>query len=501
MTGSLLQLVAVGNEDYFFIGNPQISFFKRVYLKHTNFSIERTEIYNDGRQQFKDAKTYIFNINSEYGDLLYYSVFHIKLPEIYADTNYQFRWIENLGNNIIEECSIFINDILVEKIESPFLHLNNSLHLNTNSKNIYNKLTKNVPDVHNPSCDGEYPYSSTNKNYITEPDKYHLLNKHYSELPSIDAQTLYIPLPFFFNRIKEFFIPMVLLRKSNIKIVVKLRSLHELYTIGYPRSITTGGIKEYYLHQSFSQKSTKSIYDFVKDSRSFLDCDIKLYNHIIFLEAPERNLLSKNTLTNLITIPKKYSFGGCHGTKLIALKNKDLIDKIYIIPRRDDVKERNQWMNNSIYDYNAFNMHEHFNVTDKSKLVNYWYYRHPQEIPEITKNNIDYFKDPYIIKRLSVKLNGNIFDEIVEPVFLYNANKFESFANNYLRDIIIYKFSEFPLEYQPSGHFNLNSVTKFELELEFKDTAKDIKKYNFDVDIILMTYKNIIFGKDTVSIV
>ena len=63
MTGSLLQLVAIGNEDYFFIGNPQISFFKRVYLKHTNFSIERLEVHNEGKQQFRDNKTYTFNIN------------------------------------------------------------------------------------------------------------------------------------------------------------------------------------------------------------------------------------------------------------------------------------------------------------------------------------------------------------------------------------------------------------------------------------------------------
>ena len=320
MTGSLLQLVAIGNEDYFFIGNPQISFFKRVYLKHTNFSIERREIYNEGRQQFKDNKTYTFNINSDYGDLLYYTVFHIKLPEIYSDTNNQFRWIENIGDNIIKECSIFINDTLLEKIEAPFLHLSNSLHLNYNSKNIYDKLTKNINELHNPGYKGEYPYSSSNKNYTTSPDNYLLLNKHYSELPSIDKQTLYIPLAFFFNRIKEFFIPLVLLRNSTIKIEVKLRSIHDLYTIGYPLSDSaTGTTKDYYLHQSFSKISVKNIYDFVKDKNCFLDCDIKLYTYIIFLEYQERKLLSQNTLTNLVTIPRKYNFSGLSGTKLVRV--------------------------------------------------------------------------------------------------------------------------------------------------------------------------------------
>ena len=501
MTGSLLQLVAIGNEDYFFIGNPQISFFKRVYLKHTNFSIERLEIYNEGRHQFTGNKTCTFYINPDHGDLLYYTVLHIKLPDIYSDTDYQFRWIENLGNNIIEECSIFINNTLIEKLESPFLNLNNSFDLNENSKHIYNKLTKNVKDTYNPCINGEYPFSSNISGYSTTPNDYLLLNKYYSELPSIDKQTLYIPLPFFLNRIKEFFIPLVLLRNSTIKIEVKLRSVHDLYTIGYPTASTTGGPDEYYLHQSFLKNPTKNIYDFIKNKNVFLDCDIKLYNYMIFLESREISLLSKTPLTNLVTIPKKFSFIGLTGTKLIKIKNKDLIDKIYIIPRRDDIKERNQWSNNTIYDYDTFQVRDHLNETDASKLVKYWYYRQPTEIPEITKDNIDYFNTSHIINKLTIKLNGDTLDELDDPGFLYNSNKFESFANNYLRDIIIYKFSEFPLEYQPSGHLNLNSLDRFELEFEFKNNRKDLKKsYNFDVDIILMTFKNIIFDQDSVTI-
>ena len=380
--------------------------------------------------------------------------------------------------------------------------MNNSLTLNDNSKSIYNKLTKNIGETYNPCINGAYPFRSVNKTYTTSPDNYLLVNKHYSELPSIDEQILHIPLPFFLNRIKEFFIPLVLLRESTIKIEVKLKSVHDLYTIGYPTSSIDGGPKDYYLHQSYSKNSTKNIYDFIKNKAILLDCDIKLYNYVIFLESRERSVLSKNPLNNLVTIPHKFSFIGLNGTKLIQIKNKDLIDKIYIIPRRDDIKDRNQWSNNSIYDYSTFEVRNHFKEIDAPKLVKYWYYRKPVEIPKITEDNIDYFNTPHIINKLTIKLNGTILDELDDPTFFYNSNKFESFANNYLRDIIIYKFCEFPLEYQPSGHFNLNTLDRFELELEFKDTKKDFKKpYNFDVDIFLMTFKNIIFTKDNVSIV
>ncbi len=43
MSGGLLQLVAYGSQDVYLSGNPQITFFKVVYRRHTNFAIEAIE--------------------------------------------------------------------------------------------------------------------------------------------------------------------------------------------------------------------------------------------------------------------------------------------------------------------------------------------------------------------------------------------------------------------------------------------------------------------------
>ena len=40
MPGGLLQLVAYGAQDIYLTGNPQITFFKVVYRRHTNFALE-----------------------------------------------------------------------------------------------------------------------------------------------------------------------------------------------------------------------------------------------------------------------------------------------------------------------------------------------------------------------------------------------------------------------------------------------------------------------------
>ena len=68
MTASLLQLVAIGSEDYIICGNPQITFWKNVYLKHTNFSFERLEILpkTPSKYNYDSYTEVVFDINSNY---------------------------------------------------------------------------------------------------------------------------------------------------------------------------------------------------------------------------------------------------------------------------------------------------------------------------------------------------------------------------------------------------------------------------------------------------
>ena len=48
MGGGLMQLVAYGAQDIYLTGNPQITFFKVVYRRHTNFSMESIQQTLDG---------------------------------------------------------------------------------------------------------------------------------------------------------------------------------------------------------------------------------------------------------------------------------------------------------------------------------------------------------------------------------------------------------------------------------------------------------------------
>ena len=74
MGGGLMQLVAMGAQDVFLTGNPQITFFKVVYRRHTNFSKECI------RQEFTGSGTFGSSLSctlSRNGDLV---------QEIYLNT-------------------------------------------------------------------------------------------------------------------------------------------------------------------------------------------------------------------------------------------------------------------------------------------------------------------------------------------------------------------------------------------------------------------------------
>jgi hypothetical protein len=67
MGGGLMQLVAYGAQDIYLSGNPQITFFKVVYRRHTNFSMESIEQTFNGSAGFDRKVTCTISRN---GDLI-----------------------------------------------------------------------------------------------------------------------------------------------------------------------------------------------------------------------------------------------------------------------------------------------------------------------------------------------------------------------------------------------------------------------------------------------
>ena len=107
MGGGLMQLVAYGAQDIYLTGNPQITFFKVVYRRHTNFSMEAIEQTFDGTADFGRKSTVTVTRN---GDLLsrIYLEHKSTFTHPVTSTMRNLGLVEHYGHSLIKECEIQI---------------------------------------------------------------------------------------------------------------------------------------------------------------------------------------------------------------------------------------------------------------------------------------------------------------------------------------------------------------------------------------------------------
>ena len=104
MGGGLMQLVAYGAQDIYLTGNPQITFFKVVYRRHTNFAVESIEQTFNGSAEL--GKKFSCTI-SRNGDLLHRVYLEVELADENSgavDTLYGFDLIDYVELEIGGQC-------------------------------------------------------------------------------------------------------------------------------------------------------------------------------------------------------------------------------------------------------------------------------------------------------------------------------------------------------------------------------------------------------------
>jgi hypothetical protein len=112
MGGGLMQLVAYGAQDIYLTGNPQITFFKVVYRRHTNFSMETIQqTFNGGVA----ASAVVTATISRNGDL-------VHKMYVTSDTNA----VTN-GSAIVTECELEIGGQRIDRHYTEWMQVWNEL--------------------------------------------------------------------------------------------------------------------------------------------------------------------------------------------------------------------------------------------------------------------------------------------------------------------------------------------------------------------------------------
>lgn len=206
-----MQIVAYGAQDVYLTGNPQITFFKVVYRRHTNFAVESIEQYFNGAIDFEKKNMCEISRN---GDLITQIYLKTVLPEVQFTGDFskfghvEFAWIRRIGHFIIDEVELEIGGTQIDKQYGLWLDIWYELSHEVGKEYGYAKMIGDVPELTTISTlSWDVP-----DNNVLKP-----------------SYVLYTPLQFFFNRNNGLALPLIALQYHQVRIYVRYRRADECY--------------------------------------------------------------------------------------------------------------------------------------------------------------------------------------------------------------------------------------------------------------------------------
>ena len=238
MGGGLMQLVAYGAQDIYLTGNPQITFFKVVYRRHTNFSMEHIEQTINGIPDWSSSVQFII---SRTGDLLHkMNLEWAKPTEIYAP---ETRIPHNMGHYMIEHITLDIGGTEIDRIFGHWMEVHSRLTIPNTSKVIGAYSREMINTISDPHPTGTINPESRFKNSISNDlaNTIHQ-NTHFQQMTGaggVEGQSisgdlnegelpgfLQIPIPFYFCKNPGLAIPLIALQYHDVSVKIKLKDNH-----------------------------------------------------------------------------------------------------------------------------------------------------------------------------------------------------------------------------------------------------------------------------------
>ena len=213
MGGGLLQLVAYGAQDVYLTGNPQITFFKVVYRRHTNFAIEAIQQTPTGGSTFGSRATFQITRN---GDLIHRVYFNCKVKN---NSTSKIALVPNFGQKLLKTIELEIGGQRIDKHYSEWLYIWNELSLPVGKREGYYTMI------------GANPYNVAVR------------------LSSEAEREIFVPLEFWFCRNVGLALPLIALQYHEVKInieyetatnMVDATTLYRNYT--YEEDIIASGV-------------------------------------------------------------------------------------------------------------------------------------------------------------------------------------------------------------------------------------------------------------------
>ena len=195
MAGGLMQLVAYGAQDVYLTGQPKVTFFQAVYKRHTNFAMENIQQTVNGSPSNGGRVSVTIARN---GDLVGDMYIRLQPTQLNSsnltstNTNIDMCWV---AERSVADIELTIGGQRIDKHYQTWWRLYAELFLSESEKINYGKLT-----------------SSSSAFYDT-----------------VNPNSVYLPLLFFFNRNPGLYLPLIALQYHEVRLDFDLTSYFTSY--------------------------------------------------------------------------------------------------------------------------------------------------------------------------------------------------------------------------------------------------------------------------------
>lgn len=234
MGGGLMQLVAYGAQDVYLTGNPQITFFKVVYRRYTNFAMEVIELVLSNNPDFgKKANVTVLRNGDLCGKMaleVHLNAVSLSIRNEQTD-RLRVAWIKRLGLALIRWVEVEIGGSRIDKQYGVWLDIWYELTHHFDQERGYKNMIGDVPELTR-----LHPVTSVLEQQI------------------IPEYTIFVPLQFWFNRNTGLSLPLIALQYHEVRMYFEFVDVHELV-------IWTGNMAPDYT--KFSMREASLLVDYI----------------------------------------------------------------------------------------------------------------------------------------------------------------------------------------------------------------------------------------------
>lgn len=298
MGGGLMQLVAYGAQDIYLTGNPQITFFKVVYRRHTNFAREAIQQTLDGTVGFGNRVSATISRN---GDLV---------TRMYLQTDITIDGSESIGAN---PGHTMVRNVEVE-IGGQMIDRHTGLWMETYADLTQKNETRQVFTVTAVRSDGTLFQNMACAGGVNGAN--------------VSTETMYVPLQFWFCRNPGLALPLIALQYHEVKVILEIVNKTDMFNGSGANTINNFQLWADYIYldtderRRFAQVSHEYLIEQVQEQSfpaSTVRCDLT-FNHpvkeLIWVHSGTTATLIGETSTHATPA----TFSGTLGTDTALLK-------------------------------------------------------------------------------------------------------------------------------------------------------------------------------------